>query len=191
MAIYLLPMIGTGVDHDPRRPAYIATDAPNTDYSLMDYGPEPVCLVFMNTSLTQDIALKLHTDIFALPSDIDQTIGAQLILVQNALSAFNIPEDWVQAGFTYRQVLRVVALTFQFMQRFSAFQSVSLFINGVTLSTRFNQLPADVRTALQATATDLGFDTSGISGTTTLRVIMKNLADQSNIVEVFLGDQVL
>lgn len=191
MPIYLLPLVGAGTHDDRRRPAYIATEAPGVEYTLMDFGMEPVCLLHIHTTGAQDTALQAHADVFALPANVAQVIGGQLAAVQNVLATFNIPEDWVQATMTYRQVLRRIALMCQFMQRLAVFLPTPLFTGGVTLATRFNQLPAATRTVLQAAAGDLGLDTSGLTGATTLRVILRNLADQLVIDTVFLGEESL
>ncbi len=144
-----------------------------------------------NPSLAQHLLLIAHADVVALPANLDQQIGAQQAVVQNALQTLNIPENWVQSSFTYRQVLRVVALIFQFMQRLNFVTVDRLFGSGITLSTRFNQLPQAMRQQLIAAANSLGYDTSSLSGTNTLRSILKTLADQSNLLEVFLGEEVL
>lgn len=184
--VYLMPIVGTGMgSSDPRRPKYVNTFLSFT-WDMVDYGLEPVCLVGIT-----DVSPAIHTsltsnpDVTALPADLTQNIGAQLTLVQNALSAMNIPEDWVKVGFSYVQVLRVVALVFLFMQRLHAtLPGVRLFDTGVTLATRINQLPANVKTALATTATSLGFDTNGLTGPTTLRVALKAMADQFPTIEV-------
>jgi hypothetical protein len=53
-----------------------------------------------------------------------------------------------------------------------------IFVDGVTLNSRVNQIPQAKRTRLADTATDLGLDTSGIVGTTTIRVALRILANQ-------------
>lgn len=191
MPIYLLPLLGDGTKGDPRRPAYIATDAPALNYTLMDFGTEPVCLLHMIPSDSQDTALKAHADVFALPANLNQVIGGQLAAVQNALATFNIPEDWVQATMTYRRVLHVVALACQVMQRLAVFLPTRLFAGGVTLATRLNQLPVGTRMLLQQAAVDLGLDTAGLTGASTLRTVLKNLADQVPLETIYLGDEVL
>lgn len=188
--IYLMPIGGAGTRQDPRKPKY-ASSFDGTGYTMMDYGLEPVCLVEVeNISAGAHNIVAANPDVTALPIDLSQTIGAQLTVVQNTLAGLNIPENWVQAGFSYLQVLRVVVLVFQFMQRLHGLlPNARLFDTGVTLATRINQLPANVRTALNAAATSFGFDTAGLTGTTTLRQALKAMADQFPSIEVNLGDQ--
>lgn len=191
MALYLLPIAGTGATQDARHPAYIATDVPGVPYAMMDYGMEPVCLLHMMTSPAQDAALKTHADVFSLPATLDQTVGAQLGAIQAALATFNIPEQWVRAGMTYRQVLRLVVLIFQFMQRLATLTPARLFTGGVTLATRFNQLAPETRAVLQQAAEDLGFDTTGLTGAITLRILLKTLADQFTLDALMIGEDPL
>lgn len=156
----------------------------------MDMGDEPVCIVVADVG-SDHAAFAAETDVLALPSDLDQQVGAQLATVQNALESRNIPAGWVQGTHTYRQVIRVVAQAFQFMQRLQVVRPGRLFTGGATLDTRFNQLPVAVRNALVAAATDLGYDTSTLSGTSTLRNILKTMADQWRQIELFIGGEAL
>ena len=47
----------------------------------------------------------------------------------------------------------------------------------MTLATTFSSLPLSVRTALLSTADSLGLSTAGLTAGTTLRVLLKTLAD--------------
>lgn len=185
--IYLMPIALDEKGH--RGPKYKALF--HADWTMMDYGFDPVCLVGVeNIAVDDHTAVVANGDVTALPADLTQQIGAQLALVQNALAGLNIPENWVQSTHTYLQVLRVVALVFQFAQRLNgALPNVRLFDTGVTLATRINQLPANVRTALSDAATSLGFSTAGLTGSSTLRVALKNMADQFSSIEVMVGSQ--
>lgn len=187
--VYLMPIVLDEKSH--RVPKYKALF--QADWSMMDYGFEPVCLVGVeNISAANHTAVVANGDVTALPADLTQQIGAQLTLVQNALAGLNIPENWVQSTHTYLQVLRVVALVFQFSQRLnSTLPNVRLFDTGITLATRVNQLPSNVRTALSDAATSLGFNTAGLGGNTTLRTALKNMADQFSSIEVVVGSQTL
>jgi hypothetical protein len=72
----------------------------------------------------------------------------------------------------------VVAIVFQLAQRLQGLGRNRLFGGAVTLDTRFNQLPQSVRTDLQDMAASFNFDTGSLSGTSTVRAILKALADQ-------------
>ena len=185
--VYLLPM---GVDEKGHRlPAYIATDIPDVATTVLDYGQEAACFLSADVSPAQHAALSAHADVTALPADLTQVIGGQLGAVQAALVSLNIPEDWVQSSDTYRQVLRVVATIFLFAQRLSAVQAARLFGGGVTLATRFNQLPVGVRQALRDTADSLGIDSTTLTGTMTLRQLLKFCGDAAHLFEIHLGTE--
>lgn len=197
--IYIVPQIGeVGNRLNPPRPQYFdagLVSVNNGDVvltsatkSVVDYGNEPWSIVGADLPPAEDAALVSKPDAFALPIDLDGTIGAgQLANVQNKLEVANIPGSWVTAGTTWRAVIRAVLGIFSFIQRFQfiyiaandgAFPP-SLYSGGVTLDTTFGALPLAVRTALAATAASFNFDTSGFSGAgaTRLRVILKGMAD--------------
>jgi hypothetical protein len=144
----------------------------------MPYGAEPTFLV-----AAQDVPAGLHQTVAgdaactAVP-DLAQTVGGQLAAVQNQLEALNIPTQWATAGMSYGSVVRVVAIVFQLAQRLQGLGRNRLFGGAVTLDTRFNQLPQSVRTDLQDMAASFNFDTGSLSGTSTVRAILKALADQ-------------
>lgn len=190
--IYLMPAIGTGTRSDPRRAKYWDDlGAAGLLISELDYGNEPIFLVGV-----QDITPALQSTIAADSTcisvpDLAQSVGAQVPAVQNVLEAMNIPAGWVGPGMSYGSVVRVVAIVFLLLQRFQSLSSARLFGGGVTLDTRFNQLPVAVRTQLQQMAQSFNFNTSGITGTTTLRTILKSLADQWSSVSIPLGAIIL
>jgi hypothetical protein len=193
MRIYLMPIaiIPIPIAASARQPKYVA-DFGVATWGMMDYGDEPICLCAVEADAALHATLTAHADVTALPADITQAIGAgPLTAVTNALDALNIPSNWILSTHTYRQVLRVVCLVFQFHQRLQGLGFGRIFTAGVTLSTQFNQLAVGVRNNMIAAAQSLNFDTSGLTGASTLRAILKSLADQFNIPQVFFGANVL
>jgi hypothetical protein len=186
--IYLMPITGLGTKADPRRPKYVSSFG--ADWTMMDYGPEDVCLVAVeNISVANDAAVAANADVTKVPP-LGQQVGGQLAAVQNALSTLNIPSFWVQSTMTYATVLRVVLLVFQFSQRFNGIlPGVKLFGTGVTLSTTISALSSNVVTALNQTAASFGLSTAGITGTTTIGSALKILADQFSGIPLQLGNQ--
>lgn len=190
--LYLTPLSGSGTKLDPRRPKY-AADAESRDipWAMMDFGAEPLCL------FSADIPDDLHAqfaaqpDVLALPLNLDQAIGAQLTTVQNALESRNIPAQWILDTHTYRQVIRIVAQLCQFLQRLNGLTASRLFKSGITLDTRFNQLSVTMRQLLVDAATSFNYNTSSLSGTSTLRNILKTMADQWSQIEMFIGGRAL
>lgn len=184
--LYLMPMAADG-----RYPKYLA-DLEGLSSAGMDYGAEPVFLVCVrDVPDSVHATLAAYPDVTALPLNLDAQIGAQLGQVQTALESLNLPAQWVQATFTYRQVARIVAAIFQFMQRCHGLGFPRLLEGTVTLNTRFNQLPQVSRQRLLQAAESMQFDTSSLAGTSTIRQILKAMADQWGTLELFLGSEVL
>lgn len=176
--LYVVPVIGQGTEQDERRGKYIENA---TQSACTDYGFQPVMLCAMNVDTTADIFITAQADTTKIPDNLNSTIPAPgLATVQNALESRNIPAGWVTAGLTYRELLRTIDGFFTFLQRYAGITNkTNLVIGGsVTLNTQFNQLPQAVRGELQATAISLGLSTAGISGSSTIRDILKNVADQ-------------
>jgi len=188
--LYITPVVGTGAIGNSRRPKYFMSDAsgtgnvgivhPATGWSAMDYGFEPWMVVGADCSVSDDNLLVGEPDAFALPVDLAPNLTAQQVTnVQNKLEAINVPAGWVNTSLTWIQVVRTVLGMFSLIQRYAGIHGLNgLFSGGIALGTTINQLPAGVRQDLLAAATSLELDTSGITGTSTLRNALKQLADQ-------------
>jgi hypothetical protein len=186
--LYLMPLITTG---DQRRAKYRNTHMAGLSWSLMDFGNEPLALVSIrNIPPATHALLEAEPDVLALPQNLDQQIGAQVAAVQNALESRNLPAGWVQATHTYRQVVRTAAQAFQFAQRLGTHTPTRLF-SGATLDTQFNQLPVAARTALANAAGSLGYSASTLSGTSTLRAMLKAMADEWRQGTLLIGGEPL
>jgi hypothetical protein len=146
---------------------------------MYDYGNEPACLVgVLNIDAATDTALRANPDCYGLPVNLDQQVGGAANTVQTALESVNVPGTWVASTNTWRQVVRFVGAVCQFAQRYQGMANAQWFTGGVTLATTFGSLPANVRTDLQAAAQSFGFDTSGITGASTLRQIITSAGSQ-------------
>lgn len=180
LSIYAMPIVGSGTAHDGRRPAYRDSVFPTLTWSQFDYGNEPWCLVGIADIPTDtDTTLRAQTQVIAIPTNLDQTIGSgPLAQVRSDLEAVNMPGTWVQASNTWRDVVQFIGAVCQFAQRFQGMAAGRWFTGGITLATTFGSLPQAVRTALAATATSFGFDTSGITGAATLRAILLSAGQQ-------------
>jgi hypothetical protein len=174
--LYVMPMIGTGVLGDPRRPKYADTDLAGVGWAGMDFGNQPIMLVATETNA----ALAAETDVLQVPLNLDQNLSAGAVTtVQNYLEAHNFPGDWVTTSLTYRQVIRYVASGFQIFQRAQG-MGLAQLMDGttVTLDTTYGSLPAGVRTTLLNAAQSFHFDTSSLSAASTIRQIIKALVVQ-------------
>jgi hypothetical protein len=176
--LYVMPIIGAGTISDQRRPKYVSTF--NTfSWGMFDYGNEPWCLVgVIDIDATTDAALNANADVNGLPVNLSNTLGGARTTVQNDLEAVNIPGTWVLTSNTWRDVVLFVGGCCQFAQRFQGQTGGRWFGGSVTLDSTFNSLGATVRNGLQAAAQSFGFDTSGITSTSTLRQIIQSAGQQ-------------
>lgn len=181
--LYLVPAVDLGPQLG-RSPKYLST------YACMDYGFQPVYLCATTVDSATDAALVAAADVQKIPDNLDSTITAgALATVQNALENRNLPAGWVTTGMTYRELIRTLGGFFVFLQRYAVVASTTELVIGgsVDLDTAFNQLPQAVRTNLQNTALSLGLSTAGLSGSATIRQILKNIADQWGQRVIVLG----
>lgn len=187
--LYIVPVVGTGAKSDPRRPKYFSTDAagvgtssmvPTAAWGAIDYGNEPWMVVGGDLATSDDTLIVGQPDAFALPFDLSVVLTApQVTNVQNKLEAINLPAGWVNTSLLWVEVVRIVLGMFTLMERYQGIHGTGVvFTGGVSLATTVAALPAAVRNDLSTAATSLGLDVSSIVGTTTLRNMLKILADQ-------------
>lgn len=181
--LYIVPRAGTGAFHDAFRPKYFNSQdgffAAPVKFDSVDYGFEPWVIVGADLSVSDDNAVIAPADCFALPFDLSVNLTAgQVTNVKAKLEAINVPAGWVTTSLKWIEVVRSVLGMFSFMQGLTAALGGPLFTGTVTLATTISQLPQITVTALQDTAASFGLSTAGVTGTTTLRATLKNLADQ-------------
>lgn len=185
--LYVIPIqvIQRG-EYTVREPLYPQYLSQSSSRMVMEYGNEGSALVLLRDVTPEAHAsLNAQADVIAFPVDLDQQIGAQLATVQNALIARHIPEQWVLATHTYRQVVRIIGQMSQFMQRLTTKQTAALFSGSVTLDTRYASLPQAWQDAILAAANELGYDTTDVASNPRLRAILKTFADQWHQLELF------
>lgn len=186
--IYLVPAIA-GEKPGLRVPKYldVLQAAGVTSIARMTYGAQDVFLLAaVDVPAGAHSTLAGNADVVAVP-DLQQSVGGQVTAVRSVLVARNIPAGWITSGMSYGSVFRVVAIIFQLMQRLQGQGVARLLDGGVTLDTRFNQLPQGTRTALLTMAESFNFNTAGMSGATTLNTIIKALADQWPSISIPFG----
>jgi hypothetical protein len=149
-------------------------------WSAYSYGVEPIFVLRMpNLSAAQRTALQSQPDALVLPANLDANVSAlALSRIQQTLEAANLPGNWVTTAQTYRDVLRGLRKVMTFQQRWNGLFGDRLFVAGVTLDTRLNQLSQDQRQKLASVADDLGLDRSQVTTTMALRQALRLMADQ-------------
>lgn len=157
--------------------------------SMIRFGNNPHCLVYSPCDVATDLLVVANADVHRLPDNLDSTpILAQVNAVQTFLENNNIPAGWVTTATTWRTIVRDVVSMFLFVQRYQGAGGPAVFTGGVTLASTFGSLPQAVRTALTTAATDQGFDTSGLTGATTLRQILRAMGLQWGARPILIGD---
>lgn len=180
---YLVPLID---DDGLRAPKYIIDLG--VTWGAMDYGIIDTALVAADVSDAQHTGLIANADVVAIPLNIDNTISlAALPLVSAQLENLKIPGNWVNTGHTYRQVLRMVGGLFQFAQRHRALSGKIIIPENINLGQSWGDLGQQTRLELQMTADSFNYNTTGVTAATTIRTILKALADQWGAQEFLLG----
>lgn len=186
---YILPVVIETEAGEETRVAKYSADLCALKCAMMDFGGEDVMLVVGLMDSTRHSAVSANPDVLSLPENLDQNLPAGAVTVaQTFLEARNIPAGWLNTTFTHRRVLRRVAAMFQFAQRYQGITgNAKIFTTGVDLSTRWNQLPIRVRQNLKAAGDSMNFDTGNLSGTSTLRQILREMGQQWGNRKITLG----
>ena len=162
----------------------IATALPGLEALLpgmMDYGFQPICLYIVDVTPAQHTLLSAQTDVLSVPANIDNNLSTAAVnATKTFLESINIPNGWINTSLTYRQVLRLIGWLFQFMQRLHGIYPHKLFDGITALDTTYGSLTPEWQSALLQAGQSFGFDTSGLTSNTTLRTILKFMADQLN-----------
>lgn len=191
---YLVPRVGSGVKGDPYRAKYTMADELGAGWQLgptqmIDYGTEGIYIIVVNVTPEQHTTLAAQTDVMTTPSPMDDNVSAVALTgIQNQLEAMHLPGSWVTTSQTYRQVWRTTIKITLFAGRYyGMFPDFKIFDTGVTLDTRFNQLTQAQRQRLLDVADSFQIDRSGVTGTMTIRQLLRALGDQLPAVTI-LGE---
>jgi hypothetical protein len=158
-------------------------------WSLKDYGSQ------INTGvLAADIEIDDHAyvssqaDVFSFPENIDVNPSpAELSALEDFMEIAYIPADWLLPNMSWREVIRTITGMFLFMQRLTAITGDSPLDWGITLNTSFGDIPTDKQDAIIEAYDSLGYDSSVLKDNWTLRIILKNTADQWGDAPIYFG----
>ncbi len=186
---YIVPIerVGTG-----RGPKYfkwrLGTGTIDCQWAMVDYGLVDQAVVAADISDIDAATLAAAADVMAIPVALDNKLTSGAVSTAKTwLESIGVPAGWVTTALTYREVLRTVTALFLFMQRVCAILGRKVTVTKTALGTQFRNLPADVRAAITQAADEQGFDRSGVSNTTTLRVILKLMADAWDDTPILFG----
>jgi hypothetical protein len=185
-----VPAVRAGLELPNSQTAEHVTTTPGVEsVAMMPFGNEGHYLIAVEAAADVHTTLAALPNVLALPENLDQNLTGVTAL-RTALEARNIPAHWISTSFTYRQALRIMVGIFQFAQVYHAETGRRLFQDAITLTTRMNQIPAAERTRLSDVAAKTGLDTSGVTGTTTIRQLLKLLGDQWVTRPIYLGVEI-
>ena len=180
-----MPMVNITVPRVGRAPKYQSEFGSLPWQGPVDYGSQDACFIAIDADATTQATLAAHADDLAVPANLDATLTAgQVTTTQNALEALTIPAGWVNTSRTWRVVCRVVIGMFILNQRYWVISGNELgngrrsIFDNVNLSNTVSQIPAQARAWLDQAATSMGLDTSGITGSMTIRQMLQNLGLQ-------------
>lgn len=159
---------------DPNPPALI-----QADWEAKDYGNEPSMLLASNLSNPDDVTLTAQPDVTKFADNLDQQMGADLATMQAALEALNLPAQMVTSTTTHRQVIRGIMGIFSVAQCMQG-KGFRVFGAGITLATTLSALAVPARQALQDCATQLGYDQTGITLSSTIRQVLTLVVQQAS-----------
>lgn len=173
MSYFIVPLVGAGVVGDTFRPKYIP--ALTSDWRIIDAGD--ACVVHAVTTPAIDAQILANPDVIGTDD-----LNAQVGDITTALETLGLPSALASAGMTYRAVFRRFAAMAQFVQRLEALMGrdglfAKLQLKG-NLDLQVGSLSLAVRQRWLAAADELGLDRSGITGTTTIREVLRILALQ-------------
>lgn len=139
--IYIVETVNAG---SARCPKYFGGRAAQTDPNLNGikgryfyYGRFDQCLVYVkDIDPAHEAYLQSLPDVLAVPADLNTIIAAgQVANIRTQLAARNIPGGWINAGDTYRRVIRETMWVFDFLQRYTAFANFNPLAEGIDLNT--------------------------------------------------------
>jgi hypothetical protein len=188
---YLIPV--QVVDEVFRGPKYLKwfmnPDGLDVRWSCKDYGAIDMmsCAVGSEEQGDHDY-LAAQADVYQWiePLDGQMTAGERAEVTTYLESAW-IPANWITPADTRREAVRTVTGMFLFMQRLTAITGSTPIEWGVELNTQYQNLDLEYQEAIVDAFDTLGYDSSVIRDNWTLRVLLKNAADQWGETPILFG----
>ena len=157
-------------------------------WSMKDFGSINEAVLCADIAAADHTTLEANADVLSIPTNIDSTLNTT---ARNAARTFcvtyNLPGTWINTGMTYRTVLRTVCGFFFFFQRVTGILGHDINLTTGWLDLQVQNIPADIRQAMADAATQKGYDYSMVTGTTTMRVILKAMADAWGTQPIYFG----
>jgi hypothetical protein len=157
-------------------------------WAMKDYGSINMAVICADIADADHNALVLNADVYSFPVNLDQTMTqAQRSTLNTYIEAHGIPGDWLGPGDTFRSVLRVITAMFLYMQRVLTLIGYPADpFTGLTLNTRYSDIPNPLHDALQQGAVSLEY-TWTVGNNDQIRKIWKMMADQWGVRPILFG----
>lgn len=144
---------------------------------------------FLDTVAADPDVLRICTK-----AELDDVLTAgQRTAVRNQLEQRNIPAQWVNAGDTWRNVIRGTVGVFLFSQRVEGRTGNGITFHfqqgNVALDDTWADLPQAGKDIILETAASFGWENPGFTGTSTLREILWFMSQQFESTEIFIGGE--
>lgn len=186
---YVLPIEQIG---NARGPKYFSWKMnPNgikCPWSMKDYGSINQAVICADIAAADHTSLAANADVLSVPVNVDQTLNTNAVTTAvTFLENYNIPAGWITTGLTNRTVLRTVTAFFLFFQRVTAILGRNIDLPANWLNYQIQNISAEIRNAMAQAADELDFDYSAVTGTTTMRQILKGMADAWGSTSILFG----
>lgn len=189
---YLLPAMRVG---HMRGPMYLKwrmdPDGLDVNYWQIYYGQLDVMVICVEAEAADQSWLSAQDGVYTFPANLDTTPSpAELSVLETSLEGLYIPADWLLPNMTWRGILRTVTGIMWYMGRLTTeyLGGQSPVDLGWTLNTQFKTLSAAHQAAILGAFDSLGYDSSAIKANWTLRIVLKNAADQFGTTPIQFGD---
>lgn len=151
------------------------------------FGDAPVCIVSVEATPAQHLALRGMSPITAFPADLSATVtAATRDNVVSELEGWGFPAEWVQIGMTYARIahrLLTLCEVAQLVRGASAREAPwvpqRLLPAGVTPTTTLSELSAAQRRWMRNAAESRGWDVSWAQASTTVREFLRRVINQN------------
>lgn len=178
---YLIPV--QVVNETKRGPSYLKwrfnSEGLDVPWMCLDYGLIDMMICAVDAEQTDHDYLEGQADVYQFPVNIEANPSpAELAELETILEVAYIPAAWLTPADTWRQTLRTISGMFLFMQRLTGITGSSPLDWGVGLNTQFRNLDQVYQDAIVEAFDTLGYDSSTIKTNWTLRIILKEAADQ-------------
>lgn len=137
------------------------------------------CIVVANgiDQATIDV-IEADPDVYAFPEDLSGDVGNEKSALQSAFDTAGLVTDALNPQLSWRESLRLMIQQALVYKRLAFYLQGEFFVGGVTLNTPWNSLSAARQSALTSIGNEYGMDVTTLSGSNSVKQIIKALSEQ-------------